>query len=94
MNSIDARVMLRDEGQIELPLDNLTQDYTKDIKIISYYILENLEKFDLSNFDIVEYSEDRVLLLSNDKHWLIMIDNIVVINRIMTIEYRTYLMRE
>ena len=92
--SIDARVMLRDEGFSEIPKSNLTTEYNKDIKILTYYISEDLEKFDTANFEIIEYSEDRILIESNKNHWLIMIDNIYIVNEIMTVEYRTYLVRE
>lgn len=92
--SIDARVMLRDEGVIEIPKSNLTTEYNKDIKILTYYITEDLKKFDSSNFEIIEYSEDRILVVSDKRHWLLMIDNVYVVTDILTVEYRTYLVRE
>ena len=92
--SIDERFMIRAEDTINIPIDYMTKEYEKDVKIISYYICEDLEKFDTANFKIVEYSEDRLLLESDERYWMIFIDNIVVMDGIMTIDYRVFLIRE
>lgn len=92
--SIDERFMIRAEDTINIPIDYMTKEYEKDVKIIAYYICEDLEKFDTANFKIVEYSEDRLLLESDKRYWMIFIDNIVVMDGIMTIDYRVFLIRE
>ena len=100
MTQIDARFILLDSGSISYPKDELTQDYTKDIKILSFYVLERLPKsakVNLSNFEIVEYSEDRILIVSSDeieRHTMIMIDNVTIVDDILELTFRTYLIRE
>lgn len=100
MTQIDARFILLDSGSISYPKAELTQDYTKDIKILSFYVLERLPKsakVNLSNFEIVEYSEDRILIVSSDeieRHTMIMIDNVTIVDDILELTFRTYLIRE
>ena len=100
MTQIDARFILLDSGSISYPKAELTQDYTKDIKILSFYVLERLPKsakVNLSNFEIVEYSEDRILIVSSDeieRHTMIMIDNVTIVDVILELTFRTYLIRE
>jgi len=100
MAEIDARFILLDSGSISYPKAELTQDYTKDIKILSFYVLERLPKsakVNLSNFEIVEYSEDRILIVSSDeieRHTMIMIDNVTIVDDILELTFRTYLIRE
>ena len=99
MAEIDARFILLDSGSISYPKAELTQDYTKDIKILSFYVLERLPKsakVNLSNFEIVEYSEDRILIVSSDeieRHTMIMIDNVTIVDDILELTFRTYLIR-
>jgi len=99
MTQIDARFILLDSGSISYPKAELTQDYTKDIKILSFYVLERLPKsakVNLSNFEIVEYSEDRILIVSSDeieRHTMIMIDNVTIVDDILELTFRTYLIR-
>ena len=100
MAEIDARFILLDSGSISYPKAELTQDYTKDIKILSFYVLERLPKsakVNLSNFEIVEYSEDRILIVSSDeieRHTMIMIDNVTIVDDILELTFRTYLIRQ
>ena len=99
MTQIDARFILLDSGSISYPKAELTQDYTKDIKILSFYVLERLPKsakVNLSNFEIVEYSEDRILIVSSDeieRHTMIMIDNVTIVDDVLELTFRTYLIR-
>lgn len=99
MAEIDARFILLDSGSISYPKAELTQDYTKDIKILSFYVLERLPKsakVNLSNFEIVEYSEDRILIVSSDeieRHTMIMIDNVTIVDDVLELTFRTYLIR-
>lgn len=94
MNSIDQRFIIRAEDTINIPIEHMTQEYEKDVKILSYYICEDLDKFDTGNFKVVEYSEDRILLESESRYWMIFIDEIFVMDGIMTIDYRVFLIRD
>ena len=103
MTQIDSRFILLDSGSISYPKAELTQDYAKDIKILSFYVLERLPKsakVNLSNFEIVEYSEDRILIVSNDekemldRHTMIMIDNVTIVDDVLELTFRTYLIRQ
>ena len=94
MTQIDSRLIELDSGWISLPMENLTKDYEKDIKVVSYYIVEKLpksSKFNLKNWEIDQYNEERVLLRSDDRPYLILIHNITNSDGIMDIEYTTYL---
>ncbi len=97
MTQIDSRLVQLDSGAIEIPMANLTQEYEKDVKIVSYYILERLpksSKFNLKNWEIDQYSSDRILIESDGRAYLIMIYDIVASDGIMNIEFNTYLIRE
>lgn len=97
MTQIDSRLVQLDSGAIEIPMGNLTQEYEKDVKIVSYYILERLtksSKFNLKNWEIDQYSSDRILIESDGRAYLIMIYDIVASDGIMNIEFNTYLIRE
>ena len=97
MTQIDSRLVQLDSGAIEIPMSNLTQEYEKDVKIVSYYILERLpksSKFNLKNWEIDQYSSDRILIESDGRAYLIMIYDIVSSDGIMNIEFNTYLIRE
>ena len=94
MQQIDSRLIELDGGWISVPTENLTKDYEKDVKIIGYYIVEKLppsSKFNLKNWEIDQYSEDRLLLRSDNRPYLILIHNITNSDGIMDIEYTTYL---
>ena len=97
MTQIDERFILLDTNSIEIPIEDLTQDYPKDIKILSFYALEKLpdtSKFNLKNWNIIEYSEDRLLIDSDERHYMLMIDDLVIINKLLTVDYRVYLIRD
>lgn len=97
MTHIDERLIQLDSGAIEIPMDNLTKEYEKDVKIVAYYILERLpksSKFNLKNWEIDQYSSDRILIESDGRAYLIMIYDIVASDGIMNIEFNTYLIRE
>tara|TARA_R110001606_G_scaffold136060_1_gene273430 strand:- start:1562 stop:1855 length:294 start_codon:yes stop_codon:yes gene_type:complete len=97
MQEIDSRLIELEGGILSLPMENLTKDYEKDIKVVSYYIVERLpktSKFNLKNWEIDQYNEERVLLRSDNRPYLILIHNIVTSDGIMDIEYTTYLINE
>ena len=97
MQEIDSRLIELEGGILSLPMENLTKEYEKDIKVVSYYIVERLpksSKFNLKNWEIDQYNEERVLLRSDNRPYLILIHNIVTSDGIMDIEYTTYLINE
>lgn len=97
MQEIDSRLIELEDGILSLPMENLTKEYEKDIKVVSYYIVERLpksSKFNLKNWEIDQYNEERVLLRSDNRPYLILIHNIITSDGIMDIEYTTYLINE
>ena len=97
MQEIDSRLIELEGGILSLPMENLTKEYEKDIKVVSYYIVERLpktSKFNLKNWEIDQYNEERVLLRSDNRPYLILIHNIDTSDGLMDIEYTTYLINE
>tara|TARA_R110000822_G_scaffold270014_1_gene393052 strand:+ start:307 stop:594 length:288 start_codon:yes stop_codon:yes gene_type:complete len=94
---IEHRIIEVNKGHEEIPFTYLTQDLKKDFYIIAYYLAEKLPDsvpFDLSNWEIIEYSEDLIVLLSNDKEWSIKLHQIYTYDEKLCIEYTFYVVRE
>ena len=94
---IDNRVIEVHSGHHEIPFSSLTKEIKEDYTIITYYLAEQLPEntpFDLSSFEIIEYSENLIVVLSNEKEWLIRLDNIYTYDEKLGIEYRFYVIRE
>ena len=90
---IEHRIIEVNKGHEEIPFTYLK----KDFYIIAYYLAEKLPDsvpFDLSNWEIIEYSEDLIVLLSNDKEWSIKLHQIYTYDEKLCIEYTFYVVRE
>lgn len=85
------------KGHDELSFDLLTQDIKKDFHIITYYLAEKLPDnvpFNLKKWNIEEFNEDTIVINSNDREWLIKIDNLYSYDEKIGIEYRFFTIRE
>ena len=95
--NIDSRFVQLMKGTEEIDYDLLTQDIQKDFKIIVYYLAEKLPTnvpFDLGKWEILEFSEDTILIESNDKLWSISLDQVYSYDRKIVVEYRFFTIRE
>ena len=94
---IDSRVMEVMKGHIEIPYTDLTQDIKKDFYIITYFLAEKLPDntpFDLGKWEITDFNEDTIVVLSNGREWTIVLDNVYAYDNKIGIEYRFFVIRE
>ena len=94
---IDSRVMEVMKGNEEIPYSVLTKDIKKDFYIIVYFLAEKLPDsvpFNLSKWEIEEFSEDTIVVKSNNREWVISLDNIYSYDEKIVIDYRFFTIRE
>lgn len=94
---IRPEVMEVMKGHEELPFELLTKDIKKDFHIITYYLAEKLPDnvpFNLKDWQIKEFNENMIVIYSNDREWLIKIDNLYSYDEKIGIEYIFYTIRE
>ena len=94
---IDSRVMEVMKGNEEIPYSVLTKDIKKDFYIIVYYLAEKLPDnvpFNLSKWEIEEFSEDTIVVKSNKREWVISLDNVYSYDEKIVIDYRFFTIRE
>ena len=94
---IRPEVMEVMKGHEEIPFEVLTQDIKKDFYIITYYLAEKLPEnipFNLGKFEIKEFNENMIVVNSNEREWLIQLENIYTYDEKLGLEYRFFTIRE
>ena len=79
------------EGHIRIPYRALTENYVDDFHIIVYYLAEQLPDgtpFDLGKWKITDFNETTIEVYSNERDWIILLDNVYSMENKIGVEYR------
>ena len=85
------------KGNEEIPFEYLTKDIKKDYYIITYYLAEKLPTsvpFDLKKWEILEFNEDTITIHSNNRGWIVRLNNVYSYDEKIVIDYTFYTIRE
>jgi len=94
---IEDRAIEIMEGHIRIPYDVLTKNYVDDFHIIVYYLAEQLPEgtpFDLGKWNITYFDDKTIELESNERNWIINLDNVYTIEEKIGVEYRFLIVNE
>lgn len=94
---IEDRVIEIMEGHIRIPYMDLTQNYIDDFHIIVYYLAEQLPEgtpFDLGKWNITDFDDTTIELYSNERNWIIILDNVYTMEEKIGVEYRFLIVNE
>lgn len=94
---IENRAIEIMEGHIRIPYADLTQNYIDDFHIIVYYLAEQLPEgtpFDLGKWNITDFDEKTIEVYSNERNWIISLDNVYTMEEKIGVEYRFLIVNE